>query len=360
MTTREELTAALASSGLPAWLTAWTVRVSKARTRTAGAAVEPSGLVVFTVPASAGTAAAVTAVHGMLDQVRERLNCLAVRTLANGEGFHLFGTSYRLKLVHDGPAAEIRRCPLGQRRPGDDVNGSMGSAKFLCLRRDAARPRILVDWYATQLREYAPARIAEYAQRLGIDTPGQLEIRTGGRPWRKWGTYLHTVGLITLNWQLAQVPRRLVDYILAHEVAHAATPGEKIRKGHGPRWEAALTRVMPDWKRRRDELNELAASLWTGHVAAGAEDTAKDAVRAEQFAAKFAADTLLCSFTGYTEPTDEAFTRVFAGCVKPPAPALYPLIRDVFTHRYPQPATPAAPVLDEWDQLAATLSEVNA
>jgi predicted metal-dependent hydrolase len=45
-----------------------------------------------------------------------------------------------------------------------------------------------------------------------------------------------------------QLPVRLVDYVIAHELTH-------LREGHhGPAFWEALGRAMPDWQKRKDAL----------------------------------------------------------------------------------------------------------
>ena len=45
------------------------------------------------------------------------------------------------------------------------------------------------------------------------------------------------------------MPERLLEYVLVHELAHL------LVSGHGPRFQALMTRFLPDWKDRRREIN---------------------------------------------------------------------------------------------------------
>jgi predicted metal-dependent hydrolase len=45
-----------------------------------------------------------------------------------------------------------------------------------------------------------------------------------------------------------QLPVRLVDYVIAHELVHL------VEGHHGPAFWAALGRAMPDWQKRKDAL----------------------------------------------------------------------------------------------------------
>ena len=58
-----------------------------------------------------------------------------------------------------------------------------------------------------------------------------------------------------LNWRIIQVPMRLVDYVVVHELVHL------LHRGHGREYWRALGKVMPDYERRREELRRVGARL---------------------------------------------------------------------------------------------------
>jgi predicted metal-dependent hydrolase len=53
---------------------------------------------------------------------------------------------------------------------------------------------------------------------------------------------------LVLNSELAQASPHLIDYVIAHELAHALNPN------HGSEWQGLLNQTMPDWRGRKDEL----------------------------------------------------------------------------------------------------------
>jgi predicted metal-dependent hydrolase len=82
-----------------------------------------------------------------------------------------------------------------------------------------------------------------------------LSRRTGGKPHDvkvrdlgyRWGSCGRN-GVLYFNWRLLQLPIRLADYVIAHELVH-------LREGHhGPAFWAALGRAIPDWQQRMDAL----------------------------------------------------------------------------------------------------------
>lgn len=353
MSTAEELTAAFAATSPPAWLHTWSVKVHKRRANFIRAEARAGGAVVFMVPSGVKPESfakhATDMLTGLQPKVarQEQRRDASLRELKGGENFPLFGRPYRLKLVHDGPAVELRRCQLGQKRPGQ-VNGSMGSDLFVCVRRDAATARNIIDWYTAKGSEYAHDFMTEMARRAGITAPA-LSIRSDRGVSGRWGHYAVGAHEIRLHWTLFQLPRSLVEYVIAHEVAHATRPGDV----HGPRWRAALARLMPDWERREDALSKIEkeGGYWEGQLTPEGEAAAKRYRIAAQFAGKFCADTICQEPPQPLEPTDANLARVFAGCAKPAPAELYPEIRSAIAHMIENTPAPGEET-DPWTELA--------
>ena len=64
----------------------------------------------------------------------------------------------------------------------------------------------------------------------------------------RWGSCT-VAGKITLNLKLVQVPKPTIDYVIVHELCHL------VEHSHGADFYRLLSRIMPDWERRREELN---------------------------------------------------------------------------------------------------------
>lgn len=93
-------------------------------------------------------------------------------------------------------------------------------------------------------------RLAHYAPRLGAATP---PLRLSSARTR-WGSCNHRGG-IALNWRLVFMPLPVVDYVVAHELAHLR------EMNHSPRFWSVVEQLCPDWRARRLELRQLARQL---------------------------------------------------------------------------------------------------
>lgn len=93
-------------------------------------------------------------------------------------------------------------------------------------------------------------RLSIWRERTGLAPAGVL-IRSQES---RWGS-CDPKGVLRFNWRIVQAPLRLIDYVVAHELAHLLHPG------HTPDFWAALGRIMPDYEERREALRRLGDRL---------------------------------------------------------------------------------------------------
>lgn len=89
-------------------------------------------------------------------------------------------------------------------------------------------------------------RIYPIFEPLGIPFP-EIQVRSMKA---KWGICRPVSARITFNARLAMTPQACIDYVAVHEFVHF------IHADHSKNFYAVLQRIMPDWKKRRDFLNE--------------------------------------------------------------------------------------------------------
>lgn len=93
-------------------------------------------------------------------------------------------------------------------------------------------------------------RLAHYAPQLGVPAP---PLRLSAARTR-WGSCSHHGG-ISLNWRLILMPLPVVDYVVAHELAHLK------EMNHSPAFWSVVQQFCPDWRARRLELRQLARQI---------------------------------------------------------------------------------------------------
>lgn len=151
------------------------------------------------------------------------------------ESHHLWGRRYLLKVVEGDrtPSVEVKGGTLILRvRPGSDR---------------AKRREVMDAWYRDRLREAVPPLIAAWAPTIGVTVERFFVQRMRTR----WGSCSPGRRTIRLNTDLARKPRECLEYIVVHELAHLSEPT------HSAGFVALMDRLIPGWRHRRDQLNQL-------------------------------------------------------------------------------------------------------
>lgn len=117
------------------------------------------------------------------------------------------------------------------------------------------REEIIQEWYRSLLHSALPDIIDKWEKKFRV----RLEGYTLQRMKTKWGTCNHRARTIRLNSELAKKPKDLLDYVVAHEMAHLVEPS------HNEDFHALMDKHYPSWREARLELNELplAAEAWS-------------------------------------------------------------------------------------------------
>jgi predicted metal-dependent hydrolase len=128
--------------------------------------------------------------------------------------------------------------------------------------RDALRPTIrvtgrdehverrVVDWLKREARKRIEDRVAEYAFALGV-SPKHITIRDTSS---RWGSCSSTRSL-SFSWRLILAPAPVLDYVVAHEVAH-------LRElNHEPRFWRLVESLVPEAQKNQQWLADNGALL---------------------------------------------------------------------------------------------------
>lgn len=112
-------------------------------------------------------------------------------------------------------------------------------------RPPAPPPRDVTDAEAAQLLTLLTELNDSWASRLNEpDVTWKLR-----RMKTLWGVCHFAKRQITYARMLARKPRELVEYVVVHELTHLKA------HNHGAQFKALMDRRLPDWRRRRRQLN---------------------------------------------------------------------------------------------------------
>lgn len=111
------------------------------------------------------------------------------------------------------------------------------------------------DASADQVKDTAVAWLHAQARHLFDERIEHLASISGKRPsaWTlssarsQWGSCTHD-GRVRLNWRLIHFALPLIDYVIAHELAHLQ------ELNHGPGFWSAVSRLLPGFEAARDEI----------------------------------------------------------------------------------------------------------
>jgi predicted metal-dependent hydrolase len=190
--------------------------------------------VVVTLPGRTSSEEGLGLVRDKADWVLARLDGLAPR-LAFGDGavVPLGGVDHVIR--HTGEKRGVARCEDGE---------------ILVTGRLEHLARRVRDWFRAEARARIRPRVRDKAAVLGR-TPGRLSIRDTKS---RWGSCSHD-GNLSFCWRLVMAPESVLDYVVAHEVAHLA------EHNHGPEFWRLVGTLTADMDGGRDWLKKHGGNL---------------------------------------------------------------------------------------------------
>ena len=108
----------------------------------------------------------------------------------------------------------------------------------------AALRKRAIAWIKEHARSLLAERLGVYAVNLGVPTP-QLTLSSARTQWG----LCREDGRVRLNWRLIHLPMHLIDYVVAHELAHLR------EMNHSARFWAVVGSLYPGYREARSELH---------------------------------------------------------------------------------------------------------
>ncbi|GHC66935.1 M48 family metallopeptidase [Limoniibacter endophyticus] len=139
------------------------------------------------------------------------------------------------------------------------VPGTRGTAS---LSEDERGPLLLVYGAA----EHLPRRIADFLKKQAREDIGRLVAKHAATVGRKpkairfkdttsrWGSCTSD-GTLSFSWRIMMAPAPVIDYLVAHEVAHL------IEMNHGPNFWTLCEKLCPETRRCKDWLKRNGTAL---------------------------------------------------------------------------------------------------
>lgn len=155
------------------------------------------------------------------------------RDMITGESHYVWGVRRRLKVIERPGRAHIEI-------EGDRLVLWVSAGTPSGKRRD-----LLDAWYREQLRHAIPDLIAVWESKLDVNVP----VWTIRRMKTKWGSCNRESHHLWFNVELAKKHPDCLEYIVVHEMVHY------FERNHGERFATIMDTHLPDWRARRDQLN---------------------------------------------------------------------------------------------------------
>ena len=203
----------------------------------------PAGQVKVSAPDAMTETAIRMAVIHRIPWIRRQQTAFAkqerqsAREMVNGETHYLWGRRYRLEVI-ESDTLKSQAVKLKSGKLILTVNKGLS---------DEVKIKLLSEYYRGRLKARAPDLIDKWSKKTGV-TISDWQIQ---KMKTKWGSCNIEEGNIRLNLDLAKKPLPCLEYIILHELLHFK------ERQHNSRFKALLDTYMPDWRSRRDLLNQM-------------------------------------------------------------------------------------------------------
>ncbi len=104
----------------------------------------------------------------------------------------------------------------------------------------------LVKWYRRHAQAYFRSRVEHYSAQLAVEAPRVFISNARTR----WGS-CNAKREVRLSWRLMQAAPHIIDYVVAHELAHLR------QMNHSARFWRVVERLCPDYASARTELDAM-------------------------------------------------------------------------------------------------------
>ena len=150
------------------------------------------------------------------------------KELVSGEAALYLGRQYRIEMVAEG------------------LDAVQFNQRFLVPASSVSERRAtLREWYVARANEKILARVSRFARSLGVEFKRARIVDSRYR----WGSCT-VKNTVNFNWRLIKAPVFVIDYVIAHELAHL------IEANHTARFWSVVRAQVPKVEEARGWLRE--------------------------------------------------------------------------------------------------------
>lgn len=220
-------------------ITAFKVIRSKRRKKTMTLQITREGYVVIRVPLKTPDNEVERFFNSRQAWIAKKLNGKEMkeeiggkpREFIAGEEFFYLGNLYPLEMTESNDTRKALTLSCG---------------KFQLVREKASQAKeLFAKWYRDRAREVIEERVRFWGSRFGL-VPTGITI-TGA--WQRYGS-CSAKNRLSFSWRLMMAPYEVIDYIIAHELAHIKV------KNHSRKFWIYLQGLMPDYRAQKQWLRE--------------------------------------------------------------------------------------------------------
>lgn len=158
------------------------------------------------------------------------------RAMVTGESHYVWGQRYRLKVMNEPGKIrlEVSGNKLTMHAPADSTADKRRAA--------------MEQWHRDALKQAIPELVTKWELIIGR----QVSKWTVRRMKTKWGSCNRESAHVWFNLELAKKNPNCLEYIVVHEMTHL------LERNHNERFTKLMDGLLPDWRARRDFLNQSA------------------------------------------------------------------------------------------------------
>ena len=223
------------------------VKVKKTdRRRSAEITIEDTQVIV-TVPSSISDIRLNQLINSRSAWIKSRLKIQTSipipkeKEFVNGESISYLGRNYRIKITKGKSEVLLKNGYL---------NIKIQKLVTEVEKRDVVR-ELVVNWYETHALQGITKKISRFQKIFGVK-PTSVTIKDFKTKWASCGLN----GDLTFNWRILMAPSRVVDYVVAHELAHL------VKHNHSEEFWKVLKKVIPDYEQDKEWLKNNAIRLY--------------------------------------------------------------------------------------------------